>query len=121
MNALVDTSVWSLALRRRARDLSAAERPLVVELAELVNEGRARIVGLVRQELLSGIKSPAQYEELRLALLVPLKAVRMADEAAQGLEGAVDVDPQAAHGAGRGRGRDLPRVHAGAPGYGPAS
>ena len=68
MNVLVDTSVWSLALRRKPQDLSATERPLVLELTELVNEGRARIIGLVRQELLSGVKSSAQYEKLRVIL-----------------------------------------------------
>lgn len=68
MNTLVDTSVWSLALRRRPQDLSAAERSIVAELTEIIQEGRARIIGPVRQELLSGIKHPAQYEKLRLAL-----------------------------------------------------
>jgi hypothetical protein len=38
---------------------------VVAELAELIREGRAKIIGLVRQELLSGIKSPAQCEKLR--------------------------------------------------------
>ncbi len=68
MNALVDTSVWSLALRRKAQDLSAAEKSTVTELSELVKEGRARIIGIVRQELLSGIRTAAQYEKLRAAL-----------------------------------------------------
>ncbi len=68
MNTLVDTSVWSLALRRQSGDLSATERPIASELAELIQEGRARIIGLVRQELLSGIKAPAQYEKLRSTL-----------------------------------------------------
>lgn len=68
MNVLVDTSVWSLALRRRPADLSAAEKAIVVELSELVGEGRAHLIGLVRQELLSGIRAPAQYEKLRAAL-----------------------------------------------------
>jgi hypothetical protein len=68
MNALVDTSVWSLALRRRHKDLTAAERAVVGELADLTREGRARIIGLIRQELLSGIRTPAQYERLRAAL-----------------------------------------------------
>ena len=68
MNALVDTSIWSLALRRKAQDLSASERSTVGELAGLVNEGRARIIGIVRQELLSGVKSSAQYEKLRVTL-----------------------------------------------------
>lgn len=68
MNALVDTSVWSLALRRRPRDLSAAEQSIVSELADLTKEGRVRIIGVIRQELLSGIKAAAQYEKLRAAL-----------------------------------------------------
>lgn len=65
MNVLVEASIWSLALRRAARDLNAAEKAHVAELAELINEGRARIIGLVRQELLSGIKNPTQFESLR--------------------------------------------------------
>jgi predicted nucleic acid-binding protein len=48
--------------------LSASERAIVAELAELVREGRARMMGPVRQELLSGIKEPAQYERLRVTL-----------------------------------------------------
>lgn len=68
MNVLIDTSVWSLALRRKPDDLSSAERALVTELTELIGDGRARIIGLVRQELLSGIKAPGQFEKLRAAL-----------------------------------------------------
>ncbi|MGA8220594.1 MAG: PIN domain-containing protein [Candidatus Acidiferrales bacterium] len=64
MNVLVDTSVWSLALRRRPGDLSVAERSAAVELTELIKEGRAQILGPIRQELLSGIKEPVQYEKL---------------------------------------------------------
>lgn len=68
MNILVDTSVWSLALRRKTESLNATERVLVAELAELIREGRARLIGLVRQELLSGIKTAEHYEKLRLHL-----------------------------------------------------
>jgi predicted nucleic acid-binding protein len=68
MNALIDTSVWSLALRRKNESLSTNERFLVAELSELIREGRARMIGLVRQELLSGIKATEQYEKLRLHL-----------------------------------------------------
>ena len=68
MNVLVDTSVWSLALRRHAQDLSPAEVSVVGELTELIKEGRTRVIGLVRQELLSGIKTSAQYEKLRAIL-----------------------------------------------------
>jgi predicted nucleic acid-binding protein len=66
MNVLVDTSVWSLALRRKSENLNPAERQLVSELSELVQEGRVRIIGLVRQELLSGMKTMDQYEALRI-------------------------------------------------------
>jgi predicted nucleic acid-binding protein len=34
-------------------------------LAELIREGRARLIGPIRQELLSGIRREAQYERLR--------------------------------------------------------
>ncbi|MGB2591042.1 MAG: PIN domain-containing protein [Candidatus Acidiferrum sp.] len=68
MNVLVDTSVWSLSLRRSSRNLSAPEKAIVAELAELINEGRARIIGLVRQELLSGIKEPSQFVKLQEVL-----------------------------------------------------
>lgn len=65
MNVLVDTSVWSLALRRKASDLNTEEAAIVGELTHLIHEGRARIIGLVRQELLSGIKNSSQYDKLR--------------------------------------------------------
>jgi predicted nucleic acid-binding protein len=68
MNALVDTTVWSLALRRNQDDLNATEKTAVAELNDLVKEGRSRIIGPVRQELLSGIKNISQYEKIRSAL-----------------------------------------------------
>jgi predicted nucleic acid-binding protein len=70
MDVLVDTTIWSLALRRRRGDLNRYERLLVSEWADLVRYGRARIIGLVRQELLSGIKTSAQFEALRKAVSV---------------------------------------------------
>ena len=68
MKVLVDTSVWSLALRRKNEAINAAEKLIVAELTELIGEGRAAIIGLVRQELLSGVKTAEQYEKLRLHL-----------------------------------------------------
>jgi predicted nucleic acid-binding protein len=65
---LVDTSVWSLALRRKPEHLGSTESSIVTELAELIREGRARLIGLIRQELLSGIKTIQQYEKLRIEL-----------------------------------------------------
>jgi predicted nucleic acid-binding protein len=70
MNTLVDTSVWSFALRWKLADLSDGEKAIVAELSELAKEGRVRIIGPVWQELLSGIKTDAQYEKLRVALQV---------------------------------------------------
>ena len=67
MNVLVDTSVWSLALRRTKIDSKPGEPEdiYVTELRELINEVRAQIIGPIRQELLSGISSQAQFEKLR--------------------------------------------------------
>jgi hypothetical protein len=66
MNVLVDTSIWSLALRKK--DLSAAERIYIKELGDLIQEGRASIIGLIRQEILSGIPDKKQFHRLREAL-----------------------------------------------------
>ena len=80
MNALVDTSVWSLALRRKPRHLSPEERLVVDELADLSRDGRVRIIGLIRQELLSGIRTAAQYEKLRAYLRAfPDEAIATSD------------------------------------------
>ena len=69
MKLLADTSVWSLALRRRTTaSLSADERRLVAALAEAIRDGRVVMIGPIRQELLSGIKSQAQFDKLRTAL-----------------------------------------------------
>lgn len=80
MKVLVDTSVWSLALRRKSEVLSEEEKRTVAELGELIREGRAAIIGLIRQELLSGVKTNEQYEKLRLHLRsFPDEAVDTAD------------------------------------------
>jgi len=65
VNVRVDAPVWSLALRRSARNLNPREKAIVAELAGLINEGRARLIGLIRQELLSGIKNAGQLTKLR--------------------------------------------------------
>jgi predicted nucleic acid-binding protein len=80
LNALVDTSVWSLSLRRRRGDLNPAERAIVGEMTELIAEGRVRQIGLIRQEVLSGIRNPAQFEKLRAFLrLFPDAAIDTSD------------------------------------------
>lgn len=62
---LVDTSVWSLALRRRAAALTAVEVRLVDEWTGLVGEGLAGLIGPIRQEILSGIRRPEVFRALR--------------------------------------------------------
>jgi predicted nucleic acid-binding protein len=69
MNVLVDTSVWSLAYRRSANDLSIRQHEFRSSLGELMSDGRAELLGMVRQELLSGLRDPAQFERLRKLLL----------------------------------------------------
>lgn len=76
MQVLVDTSVWSLALRRApalsaSKTGSAADPPqlaVVSMLHDLVLDARAVMLGPVRQELLSGIKSATQFRTLQSAL-----------------------------------------------------
>jgi predicted nucleic acid-binding protein len=69
VKVLVDTSVWSLALRRPANHpLSPEQRATVSALGDLVRDGRAMMIGAIRQELLSGIKTQSQFELVRDSL-----------------------------------------------------
>ena len=61
MKVIVDTSVWSLALRRNEPQKDV----YVLELEELIKEARVQLIGPVRQELLSGIKSTKQFNLLK--------------------------------------------------------
>ena len=64
MKVLADTPVWSAALRRAA----AEDSVLRTELEWLVAHGAVAIMGPIRQELLSGIKGQAQFDQVRAAL-----------------------------------------------------
>jgi predicted nucleic acid-binding protein len=61
VNVLVDTAVWSLALRRQR----TASNEIVTELVKLIRDGRVLMLGAIRQEILSGIRSAPQFEMLR--------------------------------------------------------
>ena len=61
MRILVDTPVWSLALRRRV----SPDTPAVTELRALIREGRVAIIGPIRQEVLSGVRERQALERLR--------------------------------------------------------
>src|SRR5437762_6955163 len=62
MKVLVDTPIWSLALRRRSRSQTTRATS---ELASLIDDGRVAMIGPIRQELLSGLKERAQFDRLR--------------------------------------------------------
>ncbi len=61
MMVIVDTSVWSLALRRAVK----FNDPARDELEQLIQDGRAALIGPIRQEILSGVKDKKQFDRLR--------------------------------------------------------
>ena len=65
MAVLVDTPIWSLAFRRKRKDLSVPDTEAVATLVGLIGERKARIMGPIRQELLTGLRDPQTYERLR--------------------------------------------------------
>ncbi|HEY2738316.1 MAG TPA: PIN domain-containing protein [Thermoanaerobaculia bacterium] len=68
MIVLVDTTIWSLALRRRPHSLSNDEKLLVLEWTRLVQSGEAVLIGPIRQEILSGIREERTFEAIRESL-----------------------------------------------------
>ncbi|MFT3741646.1 MAG: PIN domain-containing protein [Gammaproteobacteria bacterium] len=63
MHVLVDTSVWSLVLRRQNVVIELEHYKQA--LTNLILNSKAAIIGAIRQELLSGIKSPSQFNRLK--------------------------------------------------------
>lgn len=59
MSVIVDTAVWSLALRRNSPNVAVVE-----PLQRLIADGRVMISGAIRQEILSGIRNSEQFERL---------------------------------------------------------
>jgi len=62
MNVVVDTSVWSLALRRNTPNDAI---PIINILRDLISDGRVVLLGVIRQEVLSGIRYSEQFIRLR--------------------------------------------------------
>ena len=60
---LVDTSVWSLALRKKEK--TDQEMRVINQLSKIINNLDMVIIGPIRQEILSGITDKKKYEELR--------------------------------------------------------
>lgn len=63
---IVDTSVWSKALRKKK--LSEDEKVLIQHLEQIIRDGRVILLGAVRQEILCGISDEVRFEKLRQAL-----------------------------------------------------
>jgi len=65
MKVLVDTSVWSLALRRSPDDLNEKQAGLRRALTDLIADDRIVMIGPIRQELLSGVREGSVFNRLR--------------------------------------------------------
>ena len=60
MHVLIDTCVWSQALRRTDKNNEHAR-----ELSEIISDNRACIIGPIRQEILSGVSIKQHFQSLR--------------------------------------------------------
>ena len=54
MRVLVDTCIWSLALRRKNNQTNH-QQAIVEKLRHLIDEQQVVMLGVIRQEILSGI------------------------------------------------------------------
>ena len=65
MKLVIDTSAWSVYLRRDNRSVTT---PLYEIVERFVTHDQVHLLGIVRHELLSGVSSPQQFERLSRAL-----------------------------------------------------
>jgi len=61
MKVIVDTSIWSLALRRKKKQFTSEIRIL----ESLIDNQSVCILGPIRQEILSGVKENKQFLQLK--------------------------------------------------------
>ena len=61
MKIIVDTCIWSMALRKNI----VKGNLYIEELKNLIEEVRVQFIGPIRQELLSGIKSKKHFDILK--------------------------------------------------------
>ncbi|MEN9596013.1 MAG: hypothetical protein RL236_447 [Pseudomonadota bacterium] len=64
MRVLVDTCIWSLALRRKNNQTNH-QQAIVEKLRHLIDEQQVVMLGVIRQEILSGIQHQEQFERIR--------------------------------------------------------
>jgi predicted nucleic acid-binding protein len=62
MNVVVDSSVWSLALRRNTPNDAI---PIINILRDFISDGLVVLLGVIRQEVLSGVRYSEQFIRLR--------------------------------------------------------
>ncbi len=98
MKVLVDTSVWSLAFRKKLS--TEQDNRIVQKLSELIDAGQVVIIGSIRQEILSGIRDVETFEKLRVIMTAfPDTAVLRSDyeQAARFLNQCRAKDIQGSH------------------------
>jgi len=67
MSVIVDTSVWSLVLRRGF----PSDDPQAIRLTDMLEEGRpVALLGVILQEVLQGIRNPSEFDRIRSSLEV---------------------------------------------------
>jgi predicted nucleic acid-binding protein len=67
MSVIIDTVIWSLVLRRNA---PAQNAPISSQLQTLIRDDQAILLGAIWQEVLSGVRTPEQFNRLRNLLRV---------------------------------------------------
>lgn len=68
MRVIVDTSVWSLAFRKKEK--TEYELKLIHYLSEIVRDLRSVMIGPIRQEILSGISSESKFIDMQNKLSI---------------------------------------------------
>jgi predicted nucleic acid-binding protein len=68
MRVIVDTSVWSLAFRKK--DKTEYELKLINYLSEIVRDLRCVMIGPIRQEILCGISNESKFIEMQNKLSI---------------------------------------------------
>ena len=64
MKVLVDTCIWSIALKGN----DPRNKLIASELETLIDEGRLAIIGPIKQEILSAYKEKVKYTKVRKSL-----------------------------------------------------
>jgi len=68
MRVIVDTSVWSLAFRKKEKN--DQDNKLIILLSELIRALKIVMIGPIRQEILSGISNESRFLEMQKKLEV---------------------------------------------------